>query len=250
MNATRIDSIVSLTLVSFRSIRSFPAGLDSRSAGPDGSDLDGSDLRLVQADVERSAGDPAAVAGVVDAMGDFTLDLWAQLPADQNLALSPYSISVALAMTANGARGATARAMDDVLHVSSLASYNAGLAALTQELAGLAGPVEVNGKKGEIDLAPANQLFGDASIHFQQAFLTVLAKMYGAGMSEPNSHSPENLPILLAGGGAAGFTPGRHVRFANGTPLANLNLTILNRFGIAIERLGDSSKNALATTTL
>ena len=80
-------------------------------------DLDGSDLRLVQADVERSAGDPAAVAGVVDAMGDFTLDLWSQLPADQNLALSPYSISVALAMTANGARGATARAMDDVLHV-------------------------------------------------------------------------------------------------------------------------------------
>ena len=51
-----------------------------------------------------------------------------------------------------------------------------------RKLAGLAGPVEVNGKKGEIDLAPANQLFGDASIHFQQAFLTVLAKMYGAGM--------------------------------------------------------------------
>jgi len=150
--------------------------------GSSRADLDGSDLRLVQADVERSAGDPAAVAGVVDAMGDFTLDLWSQLPADQNLALSPYSISVALAMTANGARGATARAMDDVLHLSSLASYNAGLAALTQELAGLAGPVEVNGKKGEIDLAPANQLFGDASIHFQQAFLTVLAKMYGAGM--------------------------------------------------------------------
>ena len=150
--------------------------------GSSRTDLDGSDLRLVQADVERSAGDPAAVAGVVDAMSDFTLDLWSQLPADQNLALSPYSISVALAMTANGARGATARAMDDVLHVSSLASYNAGLAALTQELVGLAGPVEVNGKKGEIDLAPANQLFGDASIHFQQAFLTVLAKMYGAGM--------------------------------------------------------------------
>ena len=150
--------------------------------GSSRTDLDGSDLRLVQADVERSAGDPAAVAGVVDAMSDFTLDLWSQLPADQNLALSPYSISVALAMTANGARGVTARAMDDVLHVSSLASYNAGLAALTRELVGLAGPVEVNGKKGEIDLAPANQLFGDASIHFQQAFLTVLAKMYGAGM--------------------------------------------------------------------
>ena len=30
--------------------------------------------------------------------------------------------------------------------------------------------------------------------------------LYGAGMSDSNPHSPDNLPILLAGGGAAGFT--------------------------------------------
>ncbi len=142
----------------------------------------GTDLRLVKADVDQSAGDPGAVGGVVDAVRAFTLDLWSQLPSDGNLAVSPYSIAVALAMTANGAHGSTARAMNDVLHVDSLATYNAGLASLTQELAGLAGPVEVAGKKGEIDLSPANQLFGDASIHWRQAFLTVLAKMYGAGM--------------------------------------------------------------------
>src|SRR5262245_45929734 len=70
--------------------------------------------------------------------------------------------------------------------------------------------------------------------------------LYGAGMSEPNAHSPENLPILLAGGGAAGFTPGRHIRFAAGTPLANLNVTLLNRFGVATEHLGDSNRNAAA----
>jgi serpin B len=142
----------------------------------------GSDLKLVKADVAPSAGDPAAVGGVVDAMGAFTLDLWAELPLEENLAISPYSIAVALAMTANGAAGRTARAMDDVLHVRSLATYNAGMAALTDELIGLAGPVEVAGEKSEIELAPANQLFGDAGIHWQQAFLTVLAKMYDAGM--------------------------------------------------------------------
>jgi hypothetical protein len=70
--------------------------------------------------------------------------------------------------------------------------------------------------------------------------------LYGAGMSEPNSHSPENLPVLLAGGGAAGFTPGRHIRYPNGTPLANLNVTLLNRFGVPIDRLGDSNKSAAA----
>jgi serpin B len=140
-------------------------------------------LRLVSADVPRSAGDPEAVPRVVDSMGAFTLDLWDAVgEAGQNLALSPYSIAVALAMTANGARGETAHDMRAVLHVDSLAAYNAGMAALTQELAALAGPVEVAGTKSEIDLSAANQLFGDASVRWEKAFLTVLAKEYGAGM--------------------------------------------------------------------
>ena len=157
-----------------------------------------SDLRLVKADVAQSSGDPAAVPGVVDAMSAFAVDLWPQLgPPSDNLAMSPYSIAVALAMTDNGARGRTARAMSSVLHVDSLARYNAGMAALTQELAGLAGPVEVNGKKSEIDLSPANQLFGDASIHWQEAFLTVLAKQYGAGMRTVDFRAVEAARALV-----------------------------------------------------
>jgi serpin B len=153
---------------------------DQRSGTADG---DPTGLRLVSADVPRSAGDPAALPGVVEAMGAFTLDLWdAVREPVENLALSPYSIAVALAMTANGARGETARDMRSVLHADSLATYNAGMAALTQELAGLAGPVEVSGKRSEIDLAAANQLFGDVSVQWERAFLTVLAKAYGAGM--------------------------------------------------------------------
>jgi serpin B len=154
------------------------------------------DLRLVKADVTKSAGDPAAVGDVVDAIGGFARDLWGELPAEENLALSPYSIVVALAMTANGARDRTAHAMDDVLHVGSLATYNAGLAALTDELAGLAGPVA--GEKTEIDLSPANQLFGEQRFHWQQGFLTVLAKMYGAGMRTVDfEHAPEQARSLV-----------------------------------------------------
>jgi serpin B len=155
-------------------------------------------LRLVSADVPRSAGDPAAVRGVVDSMGAFTLDLWDAVgEAGKNLALSPYSIAVALAMTTNGARGGTAHDMRAVLHVDSLAAYNSGMAALTQELAALAGPVEVAGKKSEIDLSAANQLFGDASVEWERAFLTVLAKEYGAGMRTVDFGAPEDARALV-----------------------------------------------------
>jgi serpin B len=167
---------------------------DDDSARSSGAD---SDLRLVKADVGPSAGDPAAVGGVVGAMGAFTIDLWAELSPRENLALSPYSIAVALAMTANGARGGTSRAMNGVLHIDSLSTHNAGMAALTHELADLAGPVEVGGKKEEIELAPASQLFGDASIVWQQGFLTVLAKMYDAGMRAVDFGSPEAARALV-----------------------------------------------------
>jgi serpin B len=144
----------------------------------------GSDLRLVKADVAQSAGDPAAVDGVVAAAGSLAIDLWGQVgTTDDNLALSPFSIAVALAMTANGAAGKTARQMLEVLHVDSLATYNAGMAALTQELESLAGPVTLRDQsRAEIALASADQLFGDRATTWQQAFLTVLAKQYGAGM--------------------------------------------------------------------
>ena len=69
-----------------------------------------SDLRLVKADVAQSAGDPAAVAGVVEAMAAFAVDLWPELgSSSDNLAMSPYSIAVALAMTDNGAVAGHAR---------------------------------------------------------------------------------------------------------------------------------------------
>jgi len=65
--------------------------------------------------------------------------------------------------------------------------------------------------------------------------------MYGAGMSDGNSHDPKNLPIVLVGAAPSVLKPGRHVRFKEGTPLANLHLTLLDYFGVRIEKLGDST---------
>jgi hypothetical protein len=60
-------------------------------------------------------------------------------------------------------------------------------------------------------------------------------------MSDGNSHDPKNLPIVLAGALPGIFKPGRHVRFPEGTPLANLHLTLLDYFGVRIDKLGDST---------
>ena len=63
---------------------------------------------------------------------------------------------------------------------------------------------------------------------------------YGSGNGDGLVHSKSNLPILLAGRGG-GLEPGRHLRFAEETPLANLWLTLLDRFDVHVDRFGDST---------
>ena len=67
------------------------------------------------------------------------------------------------------------------------------------------------------------------------------AMVYGAGMGNSNAHDPLDLPIVLAGGGGGTIKGGRHVRLPEGTPLANMHLTILGKMGIPAERLGDAT---------
>jgi hypothetical protein len=64
--------------------------------------------------------------------------------------------------------------------------------------------------------------------------------LYGSGMSNSNLHIPTKLPILVAGGREY-FAGGRHLKFADGTPLTNLYLTMLNKVGVATESIGDST---------
>ena len=76
---------------------------------------------------------------------------------------------------------------------------------------------------------------GDGSLLDQMTIL------YGSGMSNSNLHLPLGLPILLAGGGAGQLQGGRHLRYADGTPLANLYMTVVNKLGVPVERVGDST---------
>ena len=63
--------------------------------------------------------------------------------------------------------------------------------------------------------------------------------IYGAGMADSNAHASKNLPILVAGGATG--QRGRHIKYQEGTPLANLHLTLLDRMGVPIEKLGHST---------
>ncbi len=65
--------------------------------------------------------------------------------------------------------------------------------------------------------------------------------LYGSGMGNPNVHDHTNLPILVAGGAAGRMKGGRHLRYAQPTPLANLHLTLLDRVGVRLDRFGDST---------
>lgn len=65
--------------------------------------------------------------------------------------------------------------------------------------------------------------------------------LYGAGMSDGNSHSPDDLPVLIAGGGNGQWQGGRHVRAGAGTLIGNLHATLLPKLGVRADHFGNST---------
>jgi hypothetical protein len=65
--------------------------------------------------------------------------------------------------------------------------------------------------------------------------------LYGSGMGDPNVHDHVNLPILVAGGAAGRLEGGRHIRYAEPAPLANLHLTLLEKVGVRMDAFADST---------
>jgi len=65
--------------------------------------------------------------------------------------------------------------------------------------------------------------------------------LYGGALSDGNLHIFKDLPILLFAGGVAGIKGGLHVRYPKGTPLNNLFLTMLDKVGVQVDSMGDST---------
>ncbi|HEU4624458.1 MAG TPA: DUF1552 domain-containing protein [Steroidobacteraceae bacterium] len=86
-------------------------------------------------------------------------------------------------------------------------------------------------------------------------FLTKLSKMqegdgtmldhalflYGSNMSNSNAHNQYPLPTALIGRACGKVKGGQHINFAERTPLANVLLTMLQRTGVQIDKVGDST---------
>jgi Protein of unknown function (DUF1552) len=65
--------------------------------------------------------------------------------------------------------------------------------------------------------------------------------LYGDGMGDGNLHRHEHLPCLLAGKLGGHFKTGQHLAYPENTHMANLLLTILDKAGVQIDHLGDST---------
>jgi serpin B len=141
---------------------------------------------VVKSDTPRDTSPQAPVGGldaVVSGNTEFALDLYSRLAGEEgNLFLSPYSISVALAMTYAGARGETERQMAETLHFTlPQADLHPALNSLDLELASRGEGAE--GRGGEpFRLHIANALWGQTGHSFLPDFLSTLALSYGAGM--------------------------------------------------------------------
>ncbi len=65
--------------------------------------------------------------------------------------------------------------------------------------------------------------------------------MYGAGISNSQRHSGENLPLLLVGGGSGRLKGGRHIKYADKPSIANLLVTLMDKMDVPVEHVGGST---------
>ncbi len=125
----------------------------------------------------------ADMATLVSGNSAFAADLYQVLREENgNLFCSPYSISLALAMTYGGARGETAQQMSDALHfILSQDRLHPAFNSLDIELNQRGENAE--GKDGEgFRLNIVNAIWGQKDYSFLSEFLDLLAENYGAGL--------------------------------------------------------------------
>jgi serpin B len=144
-------------------------------------------MSTVTSEKQRETAPIVTVAELADLVGGsstFAFKLYQQLrTGNRNLFYSPYSISLALAMTYAGARGETEEEMAETLHFllpqnRLHPAFNALDLQLKQRGQG------ARGEEGEgFRLTIANALWGQEGHSFLDQFLDILAENYGAGLN-------------------------------------------------------------------
>jgi hypothetical protein len=65
--------------------------------------------------------------------------------------------------------------------------------------------------------------------------------LYGSNMSNSNAHNHFPLPTLVVGGGCGKLKGGQHLKYPDQTQLSNLLLTLLDRAGVHVDKVGNST---------
>lgn len=133
--------------------------------------------------------DPASASSVqqmqqvVAADGAFAVTLYRELAqgSQSDVFFSPYSISTALSMVLAGARGKTADQIAEALGASDPAVWHPARNLLASNLTEQM-PTGMDGQAQPMTLQTTNAIFGQSGYPFEQPFLDLLARDYGAGL--------------------------------------------------------------------
>jgi serpin B len=142
----------------------------------------------LRSDLQRESSpsvEGADLEALVAGNSAFSLDLYRVLSEKyDNLFFSPYSISLALAMTYGGARGDTELEIAQTLHFDlPQAQLHSAFNALDLELERRAEPIQMpDGEQEGFTLNIANSIWGQLDYDFLAEYLDLLALNYGAGM--------------------------------------------------------------------
>lgn len=152
-----------------------------------------SEVRLLKADTPRVESpdiNDERVAELVRGNNDFAFDLYRAASGDDNLILSPYSISLAFSMAYAGARNETEAQMAETLHFLPQDEQHPAFNALERGISDL-GDAKGEGPGTPFRLNVANAAWGKRGYHFEKAYLQALSAHYGAGLRAADFENPE-----------------------------------------------------------
>ncbi len=89
--------------------------------------------------------------------------------------------------------------------------------------------------QNERELPVVDQPIGIPTDHAEHAELMTDLLLLG------NTHFFDDLPIAVVAGKETGIDGGRYVLYPQGTPLANLHVSLLDKLGVRLDRFGDST---------
>ncbi len=120
---------------------------------------------------DDSEATPEKVNVVVNANNEFAFDLYSKYKDEKegNIFFSPYSISTAMAMTYEGARGQTAKEIQSVFHFPEESIRRPGFARLYNE---------INKKDKEYQLSTANTLWAQEDYKFLDEYFSTIKRYY------------------------------------------------------------------------